>query len=152
MWTILDSSIGAFNLFGNASSIQMTINIIIVILIFLWIVAIIWTARDISARSGNIFFQIISVLFVTFLTPIIGLPLYLAMRPVGLKKDRIPWREATASNLIMCYNCSTFNPKTYNCCIACGEKLKIDCKECKYEYAHDYLYCPECGAPNIEIE
>lgn len=129
----------------------MTINIIVCVLIFLWVVAIVWTARDISARSGNLLLQILSVLFVTFLTPILGLPLYFAMRPVAYKKDRIPRREAAASQLIVCYNCKTFNPKGYTCCVACGEHLKVKCKQCHVEYPHDYSYCPECGAPNIEL-
>jgi len=151
IWTILDNSIWTFSLFWNTNWIQNTINIIVSIIILIWIITIIWTARDISARSWNLFFQIISVLFVTLLTPIIGLPLYLAMRPIWFKRDKIPWREASASQLILCYNCKTFNPKEYTYCIACWEHLKTKCKECHKEYAHDYLYCPECWAPNIEI-
>ena len=67
----------------NPESNTKTIAIIIVgVIIFFRIIAIIWTAKDISARTDSSFFHIISVLFVTLLTPIIGLPLYLAIRPI----------------------------------------------------------------------
>jgi RNA polymerase subunit RPABC4/transcription elongation factor Spt4 len=119
-------------------------------LIFLRIISIIRTARDINTRTNNSFVQIISILLVTLLTPIIWLPLYLIMRPVYFKKDKIPRREANATNLVVCYNCKTLNPKEYNCCINCWEHLKVKCKECEGKYPHDYHYCNQCGAPNIE--
>jgi len=147
---VINSSLWFFSFFHNNSSIQNIVSIIIIILIFLRILSIIWTARDINQRTNNLFFQTISVLFVTLLTPIVGLPLYLAMRPINLQKDRLPRREANASQMIMCYNCHTLNPKEYNNCIACGEILRIACKQCNEKHPHNYRYCPKCGAPNIE--
>jgi hypothetical protein len=122
----------------------------LLLLIFLWIIAVIWTAKDILARTNNSGLQVISILLVTLLSPLIGLPLYFIVRPVYFKKDLIPRRESCALNLITCGNCHTLNPKEYECCIACGEKLKISCKECSKEFPHVYGYCPACGAPNIE--
>ncbi len=152
IWTgnMLHNSLSLFSSFSQHNLIQNITSIIVIILIFLWIISIIRTAKDISRRTNNIGFQIISVLFVTLLTPIIGLPIYRVIRPLVFKNDRIPWREATASNLIMCYNCKTLNPKEYNCCVACWERLKTTCKQCKNEYPYDYKYCNICGAPNIE--
>lgn len=152
VWTVLEGSAGMLDFLWGGSTMQNVTNVVIGVIIFLWIMSIIRTAKDISARTGNIFLQILSVLFVTILTPVLGLPLYVAMRPLSYKKDKIPWREATASGLIMCYNCKTFNPKEYNCCIACGEALKTKCKHCHTEYPHDYLFCNKCGAPNDEME
>ena len=91
-----------------------TIAIIIVwIVVFFWIIAIIWTAKDISARTDSSFFHIISVLFVTLLTPIIGLPLYLAIRPIWYKWDKTSWRDSCLSSSCVCQNCWTLNPKEY---------------------------------------
>ncbi|HCB52199.1 TPA: hypothetical protein DEP21_06645 [Patescibacteria group bacterium] len=87
---------------------------------------------------------------VTILSPVIGLPIYLVIRPVGYKRDRLPWREAAVMNLVVCYNCGTLNPKDHECCLACGETLKIKCKQCNKNYPHSYGYCSHCGAPNIE--
>lgn len=128
-----------------------TIVIVIVwLLIFFWVIAIIRTAKDISARTDSTFFHIISVLFVTLLTPIIWLPLYLAIRPIGYKRDKTSWRDSCLSNSCVCQSCWTLNPKEYKNCIKCGEKLVVICKECSNEYPNEYHYCPSCGAPNIE--
>ena len=135
---------------GNLLVGWLAANIILIVLLFLWIIAIIRTAKDVIARSNNAGLQVVSILLVTFLTPILGLPVYFIIRPVSYKKDRIPWRESCALNLTACGNCTTLNPREYECCIACGEKLKIVCKECGKEYPQAYAYCPICGAPNIE--
>lgn len=124
-------------------------TIIIWIIIFFWIIAIIWTAKDISARSNSSFFHIISVLLVTVLTPIIWIPLYLAIRPIGYKRDKTPWRDSCLSTSSICQACWTLNPKDYKNCIKCWEKIKTKCKECDNEYPNNYYYCPICWAPNI---
>ena len=135
----------------SGESNSKTIIIIIVwFLMFFWIIAIIRTAKDISARTDSTFFHIISVLFVTLLTPIIWLPLYLAIRPIWYKRDKTSRRDSCLSNSCVCQNCWTLNPKEYKNCIKCGEKLVVICKECSNEYPNEYHYCPSCGAPNIE--
>ncbi|HKL44479.1 MAG TPA: zinc ribbon domain-containing protein [Candidatus Absconditabacterales bacterium] len=132
--------------FGSLETIGTTI---IIVAIFFWIVSIIRVAKDISARTNNHTVQIISILLVTFLTPIIGLPIYHIIKPIGYKKDKMPWREAFISTTTICQNCKTLNAKEHECCIQCGEKLKIKCKECNTYYPHNYSYCPKCGGPNI---
>lgn len=144
------SSWSLASLFGG-NGLTLWINIIVVFFIFLRIVAIIWVTKDIINRTNSFSLQVISILFVTFLTPLIWLPLYFLVRPMSYKKDRIPRREACASNLIPCFNCHVLNPKEYTCCIACGERLKTKCKECWNSYAHSFAYCNSCGAPNIDV-
>ena len=135
----------------NPEGSSKTIAIIIVwIVIFFWIITIIRTAKDISARTDSSFFHIISVLFITLLTPIIGLPLYLAIRPIWYKWDKTSWRDSCLSSSCVCQSCWTLNPKEYKNCIKCGEKLVVTCKECNKEYPNEYRYCPSCWAPNIE--
>lgn len=135
----------------DTESNTKTVAIIIVwIIVFFWIISIIWTAKDISARTDSSFFHIISILFVTLLTPIIWLPLYLAIRPIWYKWDKTSWRDSCLSNSCLCQSCWTLNPKEYKNCIKCGDKLTIQCKECNTEYPNEYNYCPSCWAPNIE--
>lgn len=124
---------------------------IIIVSIILRIISIIRTAKDISARTNSHTLQFICILLVTFLTPIIWLPLYHIIKPIWYKKDKMPRREACVSTLTICQKCKTLNPKEYKCCINCGDKLKINCKECNNDYPHNYHYCPKCWAPNIEI-
>jgi len=134
----------------EAESSKNLTMIIVWIMAFLWIIIIIWTAKDISARTDSSFFHIISILFVTLLTPIIWLPLYLAIRPIWYKWDKTSWRDSCLSSSCVCQKCWTLNPKEYKNCIKCGDKLVIKCKECDNEYPNEYRYCPNCWAPNIE--
>ena len=124
--------------------------IVVAFIVFLRLICIILVTKDISARTNSYGLQIISILLVTFLTPLIWLPLYRAIRPVGYKKDKMPWREACISQSVYCLSCWTLNPKEYKCCIKCGKKIQTKCKECNKEYPHSYHYCPYCGAPNIQ--
>jgi len=128
---------------------ETLVIVIVWIIAFFWIIAIIWTAKDISARTNSSFFHIVSVLLVFLLTPIIGIPLYLAIRPIWYKRDKTPWRDSFLTNSSMCQKCWTLNPKEYKNCIRCWEKLKTTCKECDNEYPNEYHYCPICWAPNI---
>lgn len=148
---VLDKSTRSLSSLFDASGMALRINIIVIFFIFLRVIAIIWTTKDIIHRTGSFSLQVISILLVTFFTPIIWLPLYFLIRPISYKKDRIPRREACASNLVECYNCNTLNPKEYVCCIACGERLKVKCKECWNSYSHSFAYCNICGAPNIDL-
>ena len=138
--------------FTQFSWLENLSTAIIVALIFLRIISIVRTARDISARTNSYILQIVSILLVTFLSPIIWLPLYHIIKPIWYKKDKIPRREAFISNMTLCQNCNTLNPKEYECCINCGKKLKVICRECSTDYPHNYHYCPKCGAPNINIK
>lgn len=126
------------------------INILILLIILFWVLSIIRVAKDIMARTNRLWLQIFSVFLVTFLSPILWLPIYRVIRPLGFYRDRLPWREAAVMNLVVCYNCGTLNPKDHECCLACGEALKVKCKQCWKDYPHSYGYCNYCGAPNIE--
>lgn len=133
------------------SSLESLWTTIIIVVIFLRIISIIRVAKDISARTNSHTLQIISILLVTFLSPIIWLPIYHILKPIWYKKDKMPRREAFISTMTICQNCQTLNSKEHKCCIQCWEKLKIICKECGTDYPHNYHYCPKCWAPNINI-
>ncbi|MFA7717494.1 MAG: zinc ribbon domain-containing protein [Candidatus Absconditabacterales bacterium] len=147
---VLNKSTWSLDSLFQMNGVSGVVNFILIVFIFLRIIAIIRVAKDIFSRTQNSGLQTVSILLVTFLTPILGLPLYFVIRPIYHKKDLIPWRESCALNLVTCANCHTLNPKEYECCISCGEKLKINCKECGQQYPLAYAYCPICGAPNIE--
>lgn len=148
---VLDKSSWTLASLFGVTGISLRINIVAIFIIFLRVVSIIRVTKDIINRTNSFSLQVISILFATFLTPLVWLPLYFLIRPMSYKNDRIPRREACASNLVPCYNCNTLNPKEYVCCIACGERLKIKCKECWNNYAHSFAYCNICGAPNIDV-
>lgn len=151
MFNILSENIPYIDI-NNAAWLKDFFIVLISFFIFLWIICIIRVGKDIGSRTNNILLQIVSIVLVTIFSPLIGLPLYIIIRPVSYKKDNIPWRESCALNMISCYNCGTFNPKEYDCCIKCWEKLKIKCKQCGQQYPHSYQYCSKCWAPNIEFD
>ncbi len=119
--------------------------------IFLWVYCILWVARDISLRTSHFWLQLGSILLVFCLTPVIGLPLYLLIRPLAYDRDA-SWQDAVMAETVICVYCQQRNAKEFTYCTFCGEKLKHLCRECKQPYATSYEYCPFCGAPNDEVE
>lgn len=115
-----------------------------------WILCVIWVLRDAMARSNSSFYQFISVFLVVVLTPIIGLPLYLAFRPLVYKWERGVWREALEQTITECPHCWYLNKDTHHMCVWCWENLCTECKQCHTEYLGVYHYCPECWAPNLD--
>ena len=67
-------------------------NMIFYIVIFLWILVIIRIIKDSNYRSHSTWFVVFSLLLVTLGTPLLGLPIYLAIRPLGYKYERSYWK------------------------------------------------------------
>lgn len=118
--------------------------IIFGILSLIWILCVIWTLRDAIARSESSLYQFFSVLLVLVLTPVIGLPIYLAFRPLVYKWERGLWREALEQNIFNCPHCYGLNAIDHKACVRCGEPLQVECKECHTQYSNQFSYCPEC--------
>lgn len=131
---------------GNGEAFSWGVGLIL----FLRVIAILWTMKDIGARTSNVRVQILCILLVGVGTPIIGLPLYLLFRPIRYKWDRLARREALALQIVQCYCCGSRNPLYHDHCVSCGSELTTKCKECKHHYQLHYEYCPACGAPNTE--
>ncbi|MEI7919340.1 MAG: hypothetical protein WCH65_03945 [bacterium] len=81
---VLDQSGTFASLFGMGG-ISLWMNAAVIFLVFLRVVAIIWTTKDIINRTNSFSLQVISILLVTFLTPFVGLPLYFLVRPLSYK-------------------------------------------------------------------
>ncbi len=150
VWMVVDKSTWSLSWMIATQGISFWINIVLLLVILFRVLSIIRVAKDIMMRTSKLSLQVLSVFLVTFLSPVLGLPIYRVIRPIGFMRDKLPWREAAVMNLVVCYNCGTLNPKEHECCLACGEALKIKCKQCGKDYPHSYGYCHFCGAPNIE--
>ncbi|MDR2415585.1 MAG: hypothetical protein LBD75_03050 [Candidatus Peribacteria bacterium] len=72
------------------------------------------------------------------------MPLYIACRPQGWKWDKTLWRQSLLASLQECENCHSLSTIEHTCCVACGESLKISCRECGEWYSSAYGYCPFC--------
>ncbi len=152
VWVVLNKSTRDLSYLFSFGNIWIIINILLVVFVFAWIISIIWVLKDISARTDSSFLQLISVIFVTFLTPIFWLPLYLVIRPIYYKKDKMLRREAEMADVSFCLNCNSMNCSENEHCANCGEPIKTSCKQCSGKYNSSYKYCPICGAPNIDIQ
>ena len=64
----------------NNVTIEMVFKFIIIYFFIIWISLIIWVIKDITIRTNNIFFQILSVLIIVFWTPF-WIFIYLLIRP-----------------------------------------------------------------------
>lgn len=73
------------------------IDVPLTIIVFLWILTIIWVLKDSNYRSSSTSFCLFSLLLVTLWTPVIGLPIYLAIRPLGYKHERKYWKAMNES-------------------------------------------------------
>ena len=90
-----------------------------IVFVIFWILSIIRVARDSLARTNKISTQVFSIILVTLLSPLVGLPIYLTFRPIRYSHDQLPRREASVMSMIVCYNCAALNPKDHNYCLAC---------------------------------
>lgn len=64
----------------------------LILVVSLWILILIRVAKDSSYRSHSNAFVVFSLILVTICTPIIGLPIYRAIRPIGYKYEREYWK------------------------------------------------------------
>lgn len=59
---------------------EFTLKFFIVYFFIIWIALVVWVIKDISIRTNNLFFQIIAILVILFLTPL-WIFIYLLIRP-----------------------------------------------------------------------
>ena len=120
------------------------------ILFFFRFVALIRVIKDSNARSSSFWFQFLSALLIILFTPIVGLPLYIAIRPQWWKRDKTIWREILFQQVQECENCGYMNSINQKYCTNCWESLQVLCRECQNKYSKTYSYCPECWAPKLD--
>ena len=91
----------------------------------IWLVLIVWVARDIFDRTSSILGKILALGLTIFL-PFFSLPVYLVLRPNDTLQDRYErelGREAILAEM----------------------KTDISCVECLRPIQENWLYCPHCA-------
>ena len=112
---------------------------------------VIWTFRDIRARSRDVLAQILATLLVIVL-PIIGLVVYLMLRPretLAEAYERSLEQEALLQAIEepeVCPGCGQRVRSNYLYCPACHTQLKKACAACSHPISLNWSLCPYCGA------
>ena len=118
--------------------------------IALWFVLIVWTFRDIEARSRSVVTQVLSTLLVVlFWIP--GMALYWVLRPketIDEAYQRSLEEEYLLQDLEevpLCPNCQHFVEDDFQLCPHCQTQLKDNCHNCDRLVDLRWAVCPYCG-------
>lgn len=120
----------------------------------LWLALVIWTFRDMRARSRDIFAQILAALVVAVLN-LPGLLIYLMLRPketLAESYERSLEEEALLQGIEeveRCAGCGNRVRADYLVCPNCNTKLKKGCRACGRALNLSWSVCPYCGTPQI---
>ena len=116
----------------------------------LWLSLIVWTFRDVKARSRDPFAILLATLMVVIFGPL-GLILYFLLRPqVTLAElyERSLEEEALLQDLEekpRCSGCSRVVEKHWLVCPDCHTQLKRACQHCGEKLNLRWNICPNCG-------
>jgi RNA polymerase subunit RPABC4/transcription elongation factor Spt4 len=121
----------------------------------IWISVVIWTFRDIRARSRDIFAQILGTLMVLLFFPFFPLPgwiLYMLLRPretLSEIYERSLEEEALLQGIeerLACPGCNRRIEEEFMICPTCHTRLKKACPACGRLLHLRWNLCPYCGA------
>jgi RNA polymerase subunit RPABC4/transcription elongation factor Spt4 len=143
--------------------VQTISNVVLIIAAYsgaflaaLWLSLIIWTFRDIRARSRDIFAQILATLVVAILT-LPGLLIYIMVRPretLAEAYDRSLEEEALLQSIEeqeSCPGCGQRTDKDWVICPFCHTTLKKNCHHCNRAVHLRWTVCPYCGASDRPV-
>jgi len=125
----------------------------------LWISLVIWTYRDIRARSRDPLAQTLAAILVAVLS-LPGVLIYLILRPQrALEEEYQRTLEEEAllqalEDLPLCPGCERRVKDDWQVCPNCHTKLKKTCLNCSKLMELAWNICPYCGtpAPGMRIE
>jgi RNA polymerase subunit RPABC4/transcription elongation factor Spt4 len=119
-----------------------------------WLALIIWTFRDMRARSRDIFAQILATLLVAVLF-VAGWVIYWMLRPketLAEAYERSLEEEALLQGIeeaLLCPGCGTRVQGDFVVCPNCHTRLKKPCQNCGRALNLRWGVCPYCGTPSL---
>jgi len=125
----------------------------------LWISLVVWTYRDIRARSRDPLVKILAAALVAVLN-LPGVLIYLILRPPRTLEEeyqRTLEEEAllqALEDLPLCPGCERRVKDDWQVCPNCHTKLKKTCHNCSKLMELPWNICPYCGtpAPGMRLE
>src|SRR5574341_1264157 len=121
----------------------------------LWVSLIIWTFRDVRARSRDVFAILLATLMVVVFGPL-GLLLYFLLRPrdtLAELYERSLEEEALLQDLeerAVCPGCRRKIEVAWQVCPDCHTILRKKCLQCGQLLHLRWNICPYCAAPALD--
>jgi RNA polymerase subunit RPABC4/transcription elongation factor Spt4 len=116
----------------------------------LWLSLVLWTVKDVRARTDERLAQILAVVIVALLT-LPGLCLYLLLRPRQTLEEAYQSsleEEALLASLagrLSCPGCGRQVESDWRVCPTCTTLLRKSCDECSRLLELSWSVCPYCG-------
>src|SRR6266496_5283516 len=134
----------------------VSIGFLVAFFVIFWISLIIWTFRDIRARTQDFTLQIAATLLVAVFF-IGGLFIYLILRPRQTLAE-IYERQLEEESLLAemterqtCTNCHARVESDFQVCPSCGQKLKRPCPKCERLLELRWTFCPYCATNLVGV-
>lgn len=128
--------------------LQMAFTVVIVLVVVLYVLSVIWVARDAYLRGGAWYVWVIIAL-----VPFIGVIAYCLLRPPLLQIDRdeqeleIAIKQRELMKYGECANCGYPVESDYVLCPNCHQRLKNLCNVCNHALDPTWTVCPYCATP-----
>jgi hypothetical protein len=133
------------------NALRVAVIIVGAYLLVMWIAAVLWTYRDIQARTVSRVVQAGAVLLVALFN-VPGLLFYLAVRPREVLVESYN-RQLEAEAFLQeigrektCPDCSRAIDDSFVACPYCRATLQTPCHDCGRNLKSYWILCPYCAA------
>lgn len=127
---------------------QMAFTVLMLILVCIWILSIVWVARDARLRGQQpVLWMIVALI------PGLGIIAYLLMRPPMLAMDRdeqeleVALKQRELMKYGECAQCGYPVRDDYVICPNCQTRLRNMCHRCGKPLEPSWKVCPYCATP-----
>ncbi len=129
-------------------TLEFFLYALVIYFFVIWIALIIWVSRDISNRTYNWLYQIISILLVIVWTPL-WVFLYLMIRPGKTLfeqeyEEEYDDEQEYIKEEFLCFSCHKKIEEKFRFCPHCAIELQKKCWNCWDEIQANWKNCPYC--------
>ena len=127
---------------------QLVVTILAIMLLLLYVLCIVWVARDAYSR-GAVWY----VWAIISLVPVVGVVAYLLLRPPMMQIDHdeqeleVALKQRQLMKYGECSRCGYPVETNYIVCPNCSQRLKNVCAHCRRPLDPAWNTCPYCATP-----